>query len=120
MPPKPTLTTLSCYHHTVPEAYHTGKLETYIYIGHISLLTETHSTTNFPDGTVNSAIPIKKFAGQPPSGYASGGEGFLGTYQGINTIIYAYGGAMLFFNLLAEMRNPWDFWKGYVMLSNYS
>lgn len=67
--------------------------------------------TNFPDGTVDSAIPVRTFAGQPPSGYTSGGEGFLGTYQGINTIIYAYGGAMLFFNLLAEMRNPWDFWK---------
>jgi hypothetical protein len=26
--------------------------------------------------------------------------------------VYAYGGAMLFFNLLAEMRHPWDFWKG--------
>ena len=68
--------------------------------------------TNFPDGTIDSAQPIRKFAGSPPPGYASGGAGFLGTYQGINTIIYAYGGAMLFFNLLAEMRNPWDFWKG--------
>ena len=68
--------------------------------------------TNFPNGTIESAIPIRKFAGTPPDGYASGGTGFLGTYQGINTIIYSYGGAMLFFNLLAEMRNPWDFWKG--------
>ncbi|KAH7351013.1 transmembrane amino acid transporter protein-domain-containing protein [Rhexocercosporidium sp. MPI-PUGE-AT-0058] len=68
--------------------------------------------TNFPNGTVESAIGIKTFAGTPPDGYASGGTGFLGTYQGINTIIYSYGGAMLFFNLLAEMRNPWDFWKG--------
>jgi hypothetical protein len=67
---------------------------------------------NFPNGTVESHIPIRTFAGTPPDGYASGGTGFLGTYQGINTIIYAYGGAMLFFNLLAEMRNPWDFWKG--------
>jgi hypothetical protein len=70
----------------------------------VKILTIIHSNTNFPDGTVNSAQPIRTFAGQPPSGYASGGEGFLGTYQGINTIIYAYGGAMLFFNLLAEMR----------------
>jgi hypothetical protein len=68
--------------------------------------------TNFPNGTVEPHLPIKTFAGSPPNGYASGGTGFLGTYQGINTIIYAYGGAMLFFNLLAEMRNPWDFWKG--------
>jgi hypothetical protein len=68
--------------------------------------------TNFPNGTIESAIPVRTFAGTPPLGYASGGTGFLGTYQGINTIIYSYGGAMLFFNLLAEMRNPWDFWKG--------
>ena len=69
---------------------------------------------NFPNGTVESAIPIKTFAGTPPDGFASGGTGFLGTYQGINMIIYSYGGAMLFFNLLAEMRNPWDFWKGMI------
>ncbi|PQE28339.1 transmembrane amino acid transporter protein [Rutstroemia sp. NJR-2017a BBW] len=67
---------------------------------------------NFPDGTVGSHIPIRTFAGTPPYGYASGGVGFLGSFQGINNVIYAYGGAMLFFNLLAEMRNPWDFWKG--------
>lgn len=67
---------------------------------------------NFPDGTKDSHIPIKTFAGTPPYGYQSGGTGFLGSFQGINSIIYAYGGAMLFFNLLAEMRNPWDFWKG--------
>jgi hypothetical protein len=67
---------------------------------------------NFPNGTETPHIPIRTFAGTPPDGYASGGTGFLGTYQGINTIVYAYGGAMLFFNLLAEMRNPWDFWKG--------
>jgi hypothetical protein len=65
-----------------------------------------YSDTNFPNSTVESAIPIRTFAGTPPNGYASGGTGFLGTYQGINTIIYAYGGAMLFFNLLAEMYNP--------------
>jgi hypothetical protein len=67
---------------------------------------------NFPNGTVEPHIPIRTFAGSPPAGYASGGVGFAGTYQGLNTIIYAYGGAMLFFNLMAEMRNPWDFWKG--------
>lgn len=71
-----------------------------------------YGDTNFPNGTVGVTVPIVKFAGTPPSGYASGGTGFLGTYQGLNSIIYAYGGAMLFFNLLAEMRNPWDFWKG--------
>ncbi|KAG0649264.1 hypothetical protein D0Z07_4091 [Hyphodiscus hymeniophilus] len=68
--------------------------------------------TNFPGGNATSHIGVKTFGGTPPAGFASGGTGFLGTYQGLNSIIYAYGGAMLFFNLLAEMRNPWDFWKG--------
>jgi len=72
----------------------------------------TFGDLNFPTGNVSSHIPIRTFGGTPPAGYASGGTGFLGTYQGLNSIIYAYGGAMLFFNLLAEMRNPWDFWKG--------
>lgn len=71
-----------------------------------------YGDTNFPAGVANVTIPIRTFAGTPPDGFASGGTGFLGTYQGLNSIIYAYGGAMLFFNLLAEMRNPWDFWKG--------
>ena len=70
--------------------------------------------TNFPCGNSTCPEPVKTFGGSPPAGYASGGEGFLGTYQGINNIIYAYGGAMIFFNLMAEMRNPWDFWKGMI------
>jgi Transmembrane amino acid transporter protein len=67
---------------------------------------------NFPCGNATCPEPIQKFAGTPPPGFASGGPGFLGSFQGINNIIYAYGGAMIFFNLMAEMRNPWDFWKG--------
>lgn len=71
-----------------------------------------YGATNFPTGNASVHIPIKTYAGTPPYGMASGGVGFLGSFAGINTIIYAYGGAMLFFNLLSEMRNPWDFWKG--------
>ncbi|KAG9246977.1 hypothetical protein BJ878DRAFT_558459 [Calycina marina] len=55
--------------------------------------------TNFPNGTIESHIPTEIFAGALPDGYASGGTGSLGTYQGLNSIVYAYGGAMLFFNL---------------------
>ncbi|THY79686.1 amino acid transporter-like protein [Aureobasidium pullulans] len=74
--------------------------------------TSAYGNTNFPNDTVESHIPIRTFAGTPEHGFASGGTGFLGSFQGIDQIVYAYGGAMLFFNLLAEMRNPWDFWKG--------
>ena len=71
-----------------------------------------YGVTNFPCGNSTCPEPVKTFAGGPAAGYASNGSGFLSTYQGINNIIYAYGGAMIFFNLMAEMRNPWDFWKG--------
>jgi hypothetical protein len=32
--------------------------------------------------------------------------------NGINNMIFAYGGAMIFPEMLAEMRRPMDFWKG--------
>ncbi|KAI1866753.1 uncharacterized protein JN550_007606 [Neoarthrinium moseri] len=56
--------------------------------------------------------PIRTFAGTPPDGFASGGTGFIASLNGLNTAVYAYGGAMLFAALLAEMRHPLDFWKG--------
>jgi hypothetical protein len=43
---------------------------------------------------------------------ASGGSGFVGSLNGLNQAVYSYGGAMLFISFLAEMRHPWDFWKG--------
>lgn len=55
--------------------------------------------------------PIKTFAGTPPPGYASGGNGFIGSLNGLNQAVYSYAGAMLFITFLAEMRHPMDFWK---------
>lgn len=55
--------------------------------------------------------PIKTFAGTPPAGYASGGNGFIGSLNGLNQAVYSYAGAMLFITFLAEMRHPMDFWK---------
>ncbi|ORX92640.1 hypothetical protein K493DRAFT_285576 [Basidiobolus meristosporus CBS 931.73] len=31
---------------------------------------------------------------------------------GIMQIVYSYGGAIMFVEIMAEMRRPWDFWKG--------
>ncbi|RDW89012.1 putative N amino acid transport system protein-1 [Coleophoma cylindrospora] len=56
--------------------------------------------------------PIHRYAGTPPNGMASGGNGFVGSLNGLNQAVYSYGGAMLFIAFLAEMRHPWDFWKG--------
>ncbi|GJN66389.1 hypothetical protein PLICBS_000407 [Purpureocillium lilacinum] len=56
--------------------------------------------------------PIKTFAGTPPDGMASGGTGFVASLNGLNQAVYSYGGCMAFVAFMAEMRQPWDFWKG--------
>lgn len=68
--------------------------------------TEASFGSNFGPG------PIHRYAGTPPSGAASGGNGFTGSLNGLNQAVYSYGGAMLFISFMAEMRHPWDFWKG--------
>lgn len=64
--------------------------------------------------TLDFSLPIMTFAGTPPAGLASGGDGFIGSLNGLNQAVYSYGGAMLFFSFMAEMRHPWDFWKAMV------
>jgi hypothetical protein len=56
--------------------------------------------------------PVHRYAGTPPAGKATGGDGFVGSLNGLNQAVYSYGGAMLFVAFMAEMRHPWDFWKG--------
>ncbi|OTA90957.1 hypothetical protein M434DRAFT_77067 [Hypoxylon sp. CO27-5] len=56
-------------------------------------------------------LPIQTFAGTPPPGLATGGIGFVASLNGLNVAVYAYGGALLFAALMAEMRHPMDFWK---------
>lgn len=36
--------------------------------------------------------------------------------NGIMNMVFAYGGAMIFPEFLAEMRRPMDFWKGMVWI----
>ncbi|KAI6083188.1 transmembrane amino acid transporter protein-domain-containing protein [Hypoxylon rubiginosum] len=56
-------------------------------------------------------MPIQKYAGTPPPGMATSGVGFVASINGLNVAVYAYGGALLFAALMAEMRHPMDFWK---------
>ncbi|CAD6441827.1 af399bb8-774e-4d6c-8e8e-72daae1aa3aa [Sclerotinia trifoliorum] len=58
--------------------------------------------------------PVHRYAGTPPAGKATGGDGFVGSLNGLNQAVYSYGGAMLFVAFLAEMRHPMDFWKGLI------
>ncbi|KAF8591689.1 amino acid transporter-like protein [Ramaria rubella] len=41
-------------------------------------------------------------------------SGFKQQVVGVMQMVYAYGGAMLFVELMAEMKRPFDFWKGMV------
>lgn len=61
---------------------------------------------------IKTIEPIKTFAGPPPDQYQQQAFGFAGQFNGINQMVYSYGGALLFIAFLAEMRHPWDFWKG--------
>ncbi|KAF2152768.1 transmembrane amino acid transporter [Myriangium duriaei CBS 260.36] len=54
---------------------------------------------------------VKTFAGPPPSEYQQQAPGFAGQFNGVDQMIYSWGGALLFIAFIAEMRHPMDFWK---------
>jgi hypothetical protein len=53
--------------------------------------------------------PVLTSAGLPESDV-----GFTGALVGLMQAVYAYGGAMLFIEFMAEMRRPRDFWKAMI------
>jgi amino acid permease len=61
---------------------------------------------------IKTIEPIVVFAGQPPNQYQQQVPGFASQFNAVNTMVYAYAGALLFVAFLAEMRHPMDFWKG--------
>ncbi|KAG9239710.1 putative N amino acid transport system protein [Amylocarpus encephaloides] len=63
--------------------------------------------------------PVKTYAGTPPNGAATGGEGFVASLNGLNQAVYSYGGAMLFVSFLSEMRHPLDFWKAVLIADTF-
>lgn len=74
----------------------------------ISVLGSAGSAVN-PDTITPDAHgnfpPIIHYAGMPDSG------NFVGAINGLMSGVFAYGGAMLFVEIMAEMRRPWDFIK---------
>ncbi|KAJ5097410.1 transmembrane amino acid transporter [Penicillium angulare] len=58
---------------------------------------------------------VATFAGAPPNQYQPAAVGFSGQLNGVNQMVYSWGGALLFVAFLAEMRNPMDFWKGLML-----
>ncbi|KAL6819070.1 transmembrane amino acid transporter domain-containing protein [Trichoderma camerunense] len=91
-----------------------------VWINIISFIIIMVACANYPidySAVTNSTLiksiePIKLFAGPPPDQYQQQATGFAGQFNGINQMVYSYGGALLFIAFLAEMRHPWDFWKG--------
>lgn len=84
---------------------------------------------NRPNGGVNYAAnfaiqpsifpknydPTSGPVGAPPIQTTGGTPGYLSFQNNINGLmqaVFSYGGATLFCELMAEMRRPWDFWKG--------
>ena len=56
--------------------------------------------------------PVKTFVGVPPALYQPTDHNlFAAKFNGINSMVYAYSGAILFIAFLSEMRHPMDFWK---------
>ena len=55
---------------------------------------------------ITKGDPIRQTAGQIP------GLDFTVSVNGLMQAVYSYGGAMLFIEFMAEMRRPFDFWKG--------
>lgn len=53
--------------------------------------------------------PIKTSGGVPD------GLTFVDNINGLMQAVYSYGGATMFCELMAEMRRPWDFWKGLIV-----
>lgn len=58
---------------------------------------------NIPPG------PIVTSTNWPP------GTGLTDRINGLMNCVFAYGGATLFTELMAEMRRPFDFWKGFIL-----
>ncbi|KIV85051.1 hypothetical protein PV11_00787 [Exophiala sideris] len=88
----------------------------------ISMGVMAHSPPNYGISTLGSAgsavnadtitpdangvyPPIIHYGGLPDSG------NFVGAINGLMSGVFAYGGAQLFVEIMAEMRQPWDFIK---------
>ncbi|KAJ5820512.1 hypothetical protein N7474_006103 [Penicillium riverlandense] len=82
----------------------------------IVMVAAAHFTVDYDPTVKNTRVkeigPIQTFAGPPPDQFQPAAVGFAGQLNGINQMVYSWGGALLFVAFLAEMRHPMDFWKG--------
>ncbi|KAL8655094.1 MAG: hypothetical protein Q9210_001115 [Variospora velana] len=76
----------------------------------------SHSDPNYDAALANNDAPKgpKVTTAGPPAGVA-----FNGQVVGLMQAVYSYGGAMLFVEFMAEMKRPYDFWKGMVAAQTF-
>ncbi|OJJ43675.1 hypothetical protein ASPZODRAFT_154500 [Penicilliopsis zonata CBS 506.65] len=64
--------------------------------------------------------PVKTFVGTPPAEYQPTDTNlFAAKFNGINSMVYAYSGAIMFVAFLSEMRHPMDFWKAMLLAQTF-
>jgi len=73
----------------------------------------------FASTLLKTIEPVKTFAGKVPDIYQTQAHGFAAQFNGVDSMVYAYGGALLFIAFLAEMRHPLDFWKGLLIAQTF-
>ncbi|KAJ5880434.1 uncharacterized protein N7473_011487 [Penicillium subrubescens] len=70
--------------------------------------------------TVATMAPVKTFVSTPPAEYQPTDTNlFAAQFNGINSMVYAYSGAVMFVAFLSEMRRPMDFWKGLLVAQTF-
>ncbi|KAJ5833190.1 Transmembrane amino acid transporter family protein [Penicillium riverlandense] len=68
----------------------------------------------FNSTRLKDKLPVMTFAGPPPDMYQQQSTGFSAQFNAVDSMVYAYSGAILFVAFMAEMRHPMDFWKGMI------
>ncbi|KAF3387575.1 hypothetical protein F1880_001493 [Penicillium rolfsii] len=70
--------------------------------------------------TVATMAPVKTFVSTPPAEYQpTDTDLFAAQFNGINSMVYAYSGAVMFVAFMSEMRRPMDFWKGLLVAQTF-
>ncbi|KAJ5122421.1 hypothetical protein N7526_009358 [Penicillium atrosanguineum] len=70
--------------------------------------------------TVETMAPVRTFTSTPLAEYQPTDTNlFAAQFNGINSMVYAYSGAVMFVAFLSEMRRPMDFWKGLLVAQTF-
>lgn len=111
-PADPVLARVS--NHWGPQAlYKITKVNIYHSMGLVAHITPNFAAIEASFGM--EPAPIQTFAGTPPDGLKTGGDGSAAGINAAAQAVLASGGCMFFPAFMAEMRHPMDFWKGMIL-----